>query len=138
METYGLDFTAIGPPWTRLTAYDLNKGSIKWQIGLGDDYRAAVKGAPGHRRRRVHEEFRRRHRAPACFRHRRRPQAPHLRQPTGKELRQIALGASSSGSPSMFELNGTPVSCCSPLRPSAPAGAEKATPPTRTSKALPA
>ena len=27
---------AIGPPWFRLTAYDLNEGSIKWQIPIGD------------------------------------------------------------------------------------------------------
>jgi quinoprotein glucose dehydrogenase len=27
---------AIKPPWTSLTAYDLNKGIIKWQIPLGD------------------------------------------------------------------------------------------------------
>jgi glucose dehydrogenase len=25
----------IGPPWSRLTAYDLNKGTIKWQVPLG-------------------------------------------------------------------------------------------------------
>ena len=29
------------------TAYDLNKGTIKWQIGQGDDSRAAAKGAKG-------------------------------------------------------------------------------------------
>jgi quinoprotein glucose dehydrogenase len=27
---------AIGPPWSTLTAYDLNAGTIKWQIPLGD------------------------------------------------------------------------------------------------------
>jgi quinoprotein glucose dehydrogenase len=26
---------AIGPPWSSLTAYDMNKGDIKWQIPLG-------------------------------------------------------------------------------------------------------
>ena len=35
----------IGPPWSQITAYDLNKGTIKWQIGLGDDFR--VKDAKG-------------------------------------------------------------------------------------------
>jgi glucose dehydrogenase len=28
--------SAIKPPWTSLTAYDLNEGSIKWKIALGD------------------------------------------------------------------------------------------------------
>jgi hypothetical protein len=27
---------AIGPPWSQLTAYDLNKGTIAWQIANGD------------------------------------------------------------------------------------------------------
>lgn len=26
---------AIGPPWSQLTAYDLNEGTIKWQVPLG-------------------------------------------------------------------------------------------------------
>jgi glucose dehydrogenase len=28
--------SAIKPPWTSLTAYDLNEGAIKWKIALGD------------------------------------------------------------------------------------------------------
>ncbi len=35
---------AISPPWTTLTAYDLNKGTIKWQIPLGDVPELAEKG----------------------------------------------------------------------------------------------
>jgi quinoprotein glucose dehydrogenase len=27
---------AIGPPWSQLTAYDLNEGTIRWQIPNGD------------------------------------------------------------------------------------------------------
>ncbi len=33
---YGLDPAAIKPPWSTLTAYDLNEGVIKWQIPAGD------------------------------------------------------------------------------------------------------
>jgi quinoprotein glucose dehydrogenase len=37
---FGYMFTSLGvppikPPWSTLTAYDLNKGTIKWQIPLG-------------------------------------------------------------------------------------------------------
>ena len=106
MDGYGLEFTAISPPWTTLTSYDLNKGIIKWQIGMGDDYRAAVKGAHGTGAAEfmkssvivtstgllfVTAADRRLHIYDAD---------------NGKELRAINLGATSSGSPSMFELNG--------------------------------
>jgi quinoprotein glucose dehydrogenase len=32
------------PPWSTLTAYDLNKGTIKWQIPLGGVTELAEKG----------------------------------------------------------------------------------------------
>ncbi|MEX2399317.1 MAG: PQQ-binding-like beta-propeller repeat protein [Rhodothermales bacterium] len=32
------------PPWFRLTAYDLNDGSIKWQAPIGDDPELAAQG----------------------------------------------------------------------------------------------
>ncbi|HEY4047342.1 MAG TPA: PQQ-binding-like beta-propeller repeat protein [Acidobacteriaceae bacterium] len=35
---------AIKPPWSTLTAYDLNKGTIKWQIPLGGVTQLAEKG----------------------------------------------------------------------------------------------
>jgi len=33
---YGLEPSIIRPPWTVMTAYDLNRGVIKWQIPLGN------------------------------------------------------------------------------------------------------
>ena len=33
----GSGMTAIAPPWSHLTAYDLNTGDIKWQVPNGDD-----------------------------------------------------------------------------------------------------
>lgn len=46
---FGFMFTsaglpAIAPPWSSLTAYDLNKGTIKWKIPLGDVPELAAKG----------------------------------------------------------------------------------------------
>src|SRR5436305_2827032 len=28
---WAVSYDAIGPPWSTITAYDLNKGTIKWQ-----------------------------------------------------------------------------------------------------------
>jgi quinoprotein glucose dehydrogenase len=35
MNTNSLALSAIGPPWSELTAYDLNTGEIKWQVPAG-------------------------------------------------------------------------------------------------------
>ncbi|HEV2447558.1 MAG TPA: pyrroloquinoline quinone-dependent dehydrogenase [Candidatus Sulfopaludibacter sp.] len=37
----------IGPPWSSLTAYDLNEGTIKWKIPLGEVPDLAAKGIHG-------------------------------------------------------------------------------------------
>ena len=39
-------FPAITPPWGQLTAIDLNKGTIKWQVTLGDLPMARSEGDP--------------------------------------------------------------------------------------------
>lgn len=42
---YGTEPTIIAPPWSTLTAYDLNRGDIKWQVPLGKAPQAASEGA---------------------------------------------------------------------------------------------
>jgi hypothetical protein len=39
----------VNPPYTTLTAYDLNNGTIKWEIGLGDDLGLVGQGITGTR-----------------------------------------------------------------------------------------
>ena len=46
-DGFGLFPTIVNPPYTTLTAYDLNDGTIRWQIGLGDDLRLASQGIRG-------------------------------------------------------------------------------------------
>ena len=46
-DGFGLYPTIIKPPYTTLTAYDLNSGKIAWQKGLGDDLRLLPLGITG-------------------------------------------------------------------------------------------
>jgi quinoprotein glucose dehydrogenase len=39
--------SAIGPPWSQITAYDLNAGTILWQVPDGDVASLAAKGITG-------------------------------------------------------------------------------------------
>jgi len=39
---YGLQPAIISPPWSTITAYDLNRGVIKWQVPFGDAPQAAA------------------------------------------------------------------------------------------------
>ena len=42
---YGMNGTIVKPPYSTLTAYDLNTGTIKWQVPAGgDDARAIAAG----------------------------------------------------------------------------------------------
>ena len=103
---FGLYPTIVNPPYTTLTAYDLNAGSIKWQIGLGDDLRLAAQGVTGTG-------------TAATTKGGIVPTATGLvfvtaadrkvhvyDSQTGRELSQLPLGGPTSGSPSMYELDG--------------------------------
>jgi quinoprotein glucose dehydrogenase len=47
INSYGTIGIMMKPPFTSLTKYDLNSGTIKWQVGLGDDARLAPLGITG-------------------------------------------------------------------------------------------
>jgi quinoprotein glucose dehydrogenase len=46
VSEYGVLASATKPPYTTLTAYDLNTGEIKWQVGPGDDPTTVQRGGP--------------------------------------------------------------------------------------------
>ena len=48
---YNVMGNIIKPPYTTLTAYDLNKGTIRWQMPVGDDPRALAGAMPIRERR---------------------------------------------------------------------------------------
>jgi quinoprotein glucose dehydrogenase len=105
-DGFGLYPTIINPPYTTLTAYDLNAGTIRWQIGLGDDLRLVGKGITGTG-------------SAATVKGGLIPTAGGLvfataadrkvhvyDSTTGKQLAEFPLGGATSGAPSMYEHNG--------------------------------
>jgi quinoprotein glucose dehydrogenase len=44
---WGVSAYAVSAPFTSLVAYDLNKGTIKWKVPIGDDPQLAAKGITG-------------------------------------------------------------------------------------------
>ena len=105
-EGFGLYPTIVSPPYTTLTAYDLNSGTIKWQIGLGDDLRLVDQGVRGTG-------------AAVTIKGGIIPTAAGLvfvtaadrkvhvyDSSSGKQLTELQLRGTTSGSPSMYELGG--------------------------------
>jgi quinate dehydrogenase (quinone) len=105
-DGFGLYPTIVNPPYTTLTAYDLNAGTMEWQIGLGDDLRLAAQGITGTGTAAtvkggiivtatglvfVSAADRKIHVYDAA---------------TGRQIHELALGGATSGSPSMYDLNG--------------------------------
>jgi quinoprotein glucose dehydrogenase len=43
---YNVMGSSTAPPYSRLTSYDLNTGTIKWQIPVGDDLNTVGRGGP--------------------------------------------------------------------------------------------
>jgi quinoprotein glucose dehydrogenase len=46
MSEYGVLASATKPPYTNITAYDLNTGEIKWQVPTGDHAPTIAAGGP--------------------------------------------------------------------------------------------
>lgn len=106
MNGYGLYSNIVRPPYTTLTSYDLNKGTIKWRVPLGDDPRLSSLGVTGTG-------------TAGDFKFGVISTATGLvfvaggddklhvyDAETGKQLWERALGAASRGIPSMYEYKG--------------------------------
>ncbi len=101
---YGLEARVINPPYSRLTAYDMNTGTIKWQIPYGDG--PDVKpGDPPHG-----TLFQRSGIAVTAggliIFAGNEPRAYILDKDTGKVLRRLDLPNGSQGIPTVYEVDG--------------------------------
>jgi quinoprotein glucose dehydrogenase len=105
-EGFGLYPTIVNPPYTTLTAYDLNRGTIKWQIGLGDDLRLVDQGIKGTGTAATVKGGIIATASKLLFVTAADRKVHVYDSDTGKQISELPLGATSSGSPSMYELGG--------------------------------
>jgi glucose dehydrogenase len=105
-EGFGLFPTIISPPYTTLTAYDLNRGTIKWQIGLGDDLRLVGQGVRGTGTAAYAKGGIIVTATGLVFATAADHKVHVYDSATGKQLSELPLGANTSGGPSMYELDG--------------------------------
>ena len=103
---FGLFPTIISPPYTTLTAYDLNRGTIKWQIGLGDDLRLVAQGVTGTGTAATVKGGIIATATGLLFVTAADRKVHIYDSSTGKQISELPLGGTTSGSPSMYELNG--------------------------------
>ncbi len=105
-EGFGLYPTIVNPPYTTLTSYDLNRGTIKWQIGLGDDLRIVGQGIKGTGTA-ANVKGGLITTATGLVFATAGDHKVHVYDSTnGKQLGELPLGAATTGAPSMYELNG--------------------------------
>ena len=105
-EGFGLFPTIVNPPYTTLTAYDLNQGTIKWQIGLGDDLRLVGQGVKGTGTAGTTKGGIITTTTGLLFVTAADRKVHVYDSTNGKQLSELQLGAPTSGSPSMYELGG--------------------------------
>jgi glucose dehydrogenase len=105
-EGFGLYPTIVNPPYTTLTAYDLNSGTIKWQIGLGDDLRLVAQGVRGTGTAATAKGGIIATATGLLFVTAADRKVHVYDSASGKQVSELQLGAPTSGSPSMYELGG--------------------------------
>jgi len=105
-DGFGLFPTFVKPPYTTLTAYDLNSGTIAWQKGLGDDLRLVKQGITGTGSAATVKGGLIVTGAGLVFATAADCKVHVYDSATGAELSTLSLGGLSSGQPAMYEHGG--------------------------------
>jgi quinate dehydrogenase (quinone) len=105
-DGFGLYPTIVNPPYTTLTAYDLNAGNMEWQIGLGDDLRLAGQGITGTGTAAMTKGGLIVTSTGLLFASAADRKIHVYDAATGRQIHELPLGGATSGSPSMYDLNG--------------------------------
>jgi len=102
---WSVNYNAMTPPWTTITAYDLNKGTIKWQVPAGDDLAMLAQGIKGTGSRQLRTGF-----IPTAtglvFQVGGDRKVRAYDEETGKVVWEKEIGGGSRGVPSMYEVDG--------------------------------
>jgi len=118
-DGFGLFPTIVKPPYTTITAYDLNTGAIAWQKGLGDDLRLLAQGITGTGSAATVKGGLIVTGAGLLFATAADRKVHVYDTSDGRELATLPLGGPTSGGPSMYEHGGRQylLVTASPLQP---------------------
>jgi quinoprotein glucose dehydrogenase len=105
-DGFGLYPTIVNPPYTTLNAYDLNTGTLTWQIGLGDDLRLAGQGITGTGTAAMTKGGIIVTASGLLFVTAADHKVHVYDSASGKQVWELPLGAATSGSPTMYERGG--------------------------------
>ncbi len=136
-EGFGLYPTIANPPYTTLTAYDLNKGAINWQIGLGDDLRLVGQGIKGTGTAGMVKGGIIATATGLLFVTAADRKVHVYDSATGVQVFELPLGGATTGAPSMYELGGRQYLLVTASSSEARAGAGAAPPTGIVAYALP-
>jgi len=104
---WGLAFPYIvSPPWSTITAYDLNSGQIKWQVPIGTDEEAAKQGGKNTGVLRAQRQSMVVTSSGVLFCTGKDGRIYAFDVDNGKELWSYKLPTGTEGIPSMYEING--------------------------------
>ena len=106
IDAYGTIGVRMKPPFTSLTKYDLNTGTIKWQVGLGDDARLAALGITGTGVPQMRSSLIVHRKAGSSSRREGTARSGRTTRTPGRCCGRRPLGGAIRGGPSMYEMDG--------------------------------